>query len=73
MDSRTTLISATAASLCFILCICMTNGQLQRFIEPAQSDGSVSFITIGDWGRRGDYNQSVVAYQVWNILIIYHN
>lgn len=42
----------------------VSNGELQRFIEPAKSDGSVSFIVIGDWGRRGSFNQSIVAYQV---------
>nr|ABW82639.1 purple acid phosphatase 17 PM [Brassica napus]ABW82641.1 purple acid phosphatase 17 PM [Brassica napus] len=69
MNSRRSLTSATAATMSFLLYICttvvVTNGELQRFIEPAKSDGSVSFITIGDWGRRGDFNQSKVAHQVW--------
>lgn len=83
MDSHRSLMSSTS-TLCLLLCIyasfvVVSNGELQRFIEPAKSDGSVSFIVIGDWGRRGSFNQSIVAYQVlvskiiiiWNILIIY--
>ncbi|CAL9221246.1 unnamed protein product [Arabidopsis halleri] len=71
MDSRRSLMSATA-SLCLLLSIFTTfvvvsNGELQRFIEPAKSDGSVSFIVIGDWGRRGSFNQSIVAYQMGKI------
>uniref|UniRef100_A0A1J3FSQ8 Purple acid phosphatase n=1 Tax=Noccaea caerulescens TaxID=107243 RepID=A0A1J3FSQ8_NOCCA len=71
MDSRRSLMSVTAASLCFLSCICATvvvsNGELQRFVEPAKGDGTVSFITIGDWGRRGSFNQSAVAYQMGKI------
>ncbi|XP_009145976.1 purple acid phosphatase 17 [Brassica rapa] len=71
MNSRRSLTSATAATMSFLLYICttvvVTNGELQRFIEPAKSDGSVSFITIGDWGRRGDFNQSKVAYQMGRV------
>ncbi|XP_010487676.1 PREDICTED: purple acid phosphatase 17-like [Camelina sativa] len=55
-----------------ILYICATlvvvsNGEPQRFIEPAKSDGSVNFLVIGDWGRRGSFNQSVVAYQMGRV------
>lgn len=71
MSSRISLTSATVATLCFLLYICTTtNGELPRFIEPAKSDGSVNFITIGDWGRRGDFNQSKVAYQVYGAHFI---
>lgn len=70
-SGRRSLMSATA-SLSLLLCIFTTfvvvsNGELQRFIEPAKSDGSVSFIVIGDWGRRGSFNQSLVAYQMGKI------
>ncbi|KAL1202705.1 Purple acid phosphatase 17 [Cardamine amara subsp. amara] len=71
MDSRQSLKSVTS-TLCLLWCICATfvvvsNSELQRFIEPAKSDGSVSFIVIGDWGRRGSFNQSIVAYQMGKV------
>ncbi|XP_002527552.2 purple acid phosphatase 8 [Ricinus communis] len=38
--------------------------KLQRFEQPLKPDGSLSFLVIGDWGRRGLYNQSEVALQM---------
>ncbi|XLU81427.1 hypothetical protein S245_004847, partial [Arachis hypogaea] len=38
--------------------------KLQRFTQPCKSDGSLHFLVVGDWGRRGEYNQSEVAYQL---------
>ncbi|GAV59393.1 Metallophos domain-containing protein [Cephalotus follicularis] len=38
--------------------------ELQRFEEPSKPDGSLSLLVVGDWGRRGRYNQSNVAYQM---------
>ncbi|XP_073148102.1 purple acid phosphatase 8-like isoform X2 [Henckelia pumila] len=35
-----------------------------RFEHPAKSDGSLSIMVVGDWGRRGHYNQSDVAHQM---------
>ncbi|CAM8936380.1 unnamed protein product [Rhodiola kirilowii] len=44
--------------------IAFSFGGLQRFEHPAKSDGSLSFLVIGDWGRRGLYNQSEIANQM---------
>ncbi|KAK9691801.1 hypothetical protein RND81_09G220900 [Saponaria officinalis] len=52
-----------------MLCVCMvfilngklTNAYLQRFREATKDDGSLSFLVIGDWGRHGAFNQSLVA------------
>lgn len=41
-----------------------THAELQRFEQPAKTDGKLSFLVLGDWGRRGDFNQSEVAHQV---------
>ncbi|KVH96382.1 hypothetical protein Ccrd_001534 [Cynara cardunculus var. scolymus] len=41
--------------------------ELQRFEHPVKSDGSLSFLVVGDWGRRGLYNQSNVAYQMGDV------
>ncbi|PON79273.1 Acid phosphatase, type [Parasponia andersonii] len=40
------------------------SSELQKFNQPTKDDGSMSFLVIGDWGRRGDYNQSQVAFQM---------
>lgn len=34
---------------------------------PTKPDGSLSFLVVGDWGRNGEYNQSVVAQQMGRI------
>ncbi|CAA3014714.1 purple acid phosphatase 3-like [Olea europaea subsp. europaea] len=40
------------------------NAELQRFDHPAKADGSLSILVVGDWGRKGKYNQSQVASQM---------
>ncbi|EEF28607.1 purple acid phosphatase 17 [Ricinus communis] len=52
---------------CFGLLLVSTHGDLQRFDHPAKSDGSLSFLVVGDWGRRGAFNQSRVALQMGRI------
>ncbi|XP_026421065.1 purple acid phosphatase 7-like isoform X1 [Papaver somniferum] len=42
-------------------------GELQRFKHPMKEDGSLSFLVVGDWGRRGSYNQCHVAHQMGRI------
>lgn len=37
---------------------------LQRFEHAAKDDGSLSLLVVGDWGRRGGFNQSEVALQM---------
>lgn len=50
----------------FLCAVCMSvSAELRRFEHPVvKPDGSLSFLAIGDWGRRGDYNQSQIAHQV---------
>ena len=38
--------------------------ELERLEHPAKDDGSLSLLVIGDWGRKGTFNQSMVADQV---------
>lgn len=40
------------------------SAELQRLTHAPKNDDSLSFLVLGDWGRKGDYNQSDVAYQV---------
>ena len=49
---------------CFLLCFLSVTAVLQRLEHPAKADGSLSLVVIGDWGRKGTYNQSEVAAQV---------
>lgn len=51
--------------------IWMVVGDLQRFQPPTKPDGSLSVLVIGDWGRKGDYNQSLLATQVCIYINIY--
>ncbi|KAJ9162590.1 hypothetical protein P3X46_022351 [Hevea brasiliensis] len=42
--------------------------ELLRFQHPPKSPhGSLSFLVLGDWGRRGAFNQSLVALQMGRI------
>ncbi|XP_050215708.1 purple acid phosphatase 17 [Mercurialis annua] len=52
---------------CFGLFLVSAYGALQKFEQQPKNDGSVSFLVIGDWGRRGGYNQSQVAFQMGRI------
>lgn len=37
------------------------NAELKKIKHPVKDDGSLSFLAVGDWGRKGWYNQSIVA------------
>ncbi|KAJ8510353.1 hypothetical protein OPV22_000787 [Ensete ventricosum] len=43
------------------------SAELQRFERPAKADGSLSLLVVGDWGRKGQFNQSQVAAQMGKI------
>ncbi|PPR91479.1 hypothetical protein GOBAR_AA29204 [Gossypium barbadense] len=43
------------------------SSEFQRFQHPVKADGSLSFLVIGDWGRKGAYNQSQVALQMGKV------
>ncbi|GAV59389.1 Metallophos domain-containing protein [Cephalotus follicularis] len=53
------------ASVC--LCLVSSLAELQRFTQQAKANGSLSFLVVGDWGRKGLYNQSQVAYQMGSV------
>ncbi|XP_048499206.1 purple acid phosphatase 3 [Beta vulgaris subsp. vulgaris] len=40
------------------------NAKLPRLEHATKEDGSLSFLVIGDWGRKGAFNQSLVATQM---------
>ncbi|KAK4488945.1 hypothetical protein RD792_004736 [Penstemon davidsonii] len=41
--------------------------EFPKFKQPIKGDGTLSFLVVGDWGRRGDFNQSEVAFQMGKI------
>ena len=46
-------------------CLVGSNAELRCFKhKPKHDDGSLNFLVIGDWGRKGFYNQTLVAHQV---------
>lgn len=51
-------------AIMFGLGILHASAELQRFTHTPKNDGSLNFLVVGDWGRKGDYNQSDVALQV---------
>ncbi|XWS69457.1 hypothetical protein CRYUN_Cryun04dG0180900 [Craigia yunnanensis] len=55
-----TLVSTLLLGLLSVSCL----SELQRFEHAVKPDGSLSFLVVGDWGRRGLYNQSEVALQM---------
>lgn len=40
------------------------NAKLTKFKEATKQDGSLSLLVIGDWGRKGAFNQTLVATQM---------
>ncbi|XP_059308860.1 purple acid phosphatase 8-like [Lycium ferocissimum] len=57
------IIFLASFGLCFLLCA----AEFPYFKQSVKADGSLSFLVIGDWGRRGLYNQTDVAYQMGEI------
>ncbi|KAG9147343.1 hypothetical protein Leryth_021420 [Lithospermum erythrorhizon] len=62
------LVCTTSIVLLFLLFINTLHiiiAELPRFERKRNGeDGSLSFLVVGDWGRRGEYNQSRVAHQM---------
>lgn len=51
-----------------IASVSVASAELQRFDHPSvKADGSLSLLVIGDWGRKGTYNQSHVAFQMGRV------
>ncbi|KAJ6807594.1 purple acid phosphatase 3-like [Iris pallida] len=56
------LVAAMASST-----VPFSSAALPRFEQPIKSDGSLSLLAVGDWGRNGTFNQSRVAFQMGRI------
>nr|ACF83484.1 unknown [Zea mays] len=57
-----TVIVAAAASL--LLLLAPSAAELARVEHPPKNDGSLAILAVGDWGRRGQFNQTLVAQQM---------
>ncbi|KAK4486186.1 hypothetical protein RD792_008855 [Penstemon davidsonii] len=57
--------------LWFVISVCSylhTNlAELPKFNQPTKGDETLRFLVVGDWGRKGDFNQSQVAFQMGRI------
>ncbi|XP_010551230.1 PREDICTED: purple acid phosphatase 4 [Tarenaya hassleriana] len=50
-----------------LISVTKLEAELTRIERSPKSDGSISFLVVGDWGRHGLYNQSQVALQMGRI------
>ncbi|XP_072085959.1 uncharacterized protein [Arachis hypogaea] len=62
--SKSFLLFTIIVVISFGLWVLYASAELQRFTQICKSDGSLDFLVVGDWGRRCEYNQSEVAYQL---------
>ncbi|GMJ13353.1 hypothetical protein like AT1G25230 [Hibiscus trionum] len=60
LSQETTLPTLLLLGLLSFCCL----AELPRFEHAAKPDGSLGFLVVGDWGRKGLYNQSHVALQM---------
>jgi tartrate-resistant acid phosphatase type 5 len=52
----------------FSVLVSVALSDLTRIEHPLKNDESLALLVIGDWGRKGNYNQSLVAEQVLKVF-----
>ncbi|KAJ9135670.1 hypothetical protein P3X46_032823 [Hevea brasiliensis] len=62
--SKLMVLSLILSALLVFNIIYLSAAELQLFQHAAKADGSLSLLVLGDWGRKGAYNQSQVALQM---------
>lgn len=60
----TPLLLVAAASSLLLLLVAPSAAELTRVEHPPKTEGSLAILAVGDWGRRGQFNQTLVAQQV---------
>lgn len=50
-----------------IAIVSASSGGLPKFEHPIKGDGTLDLLVVGDWGRKGLYNQSQVAFEMGRI------
>ena len=56
--------AALLVSAMLLLLLSPATAELQRVQHAPKDDGSLTVLAVGDWGRGGQYNQTLVADQV---------
>ncbi|RRT81891.1 hypothetical protein GW17_00034693 [Ensete ventricosum] len=56
--------SCEIMALALVLSLVSSSAELQKLEHSIKNDGSLSLLVIGDWGRKGEFNQTHVATQV---------
>ncbi|EES09904.1 purple acid phosphatase 4 [Sorghum bicolor] len=56
-------IVAAAAALLLLL-VAPSAAELTRVEHPPKTEGSLAILAVGDWGRKGQFNQTLVAQQM---------
>ena len=59
---RAGIVAAAAALL--LLLVAPSAAELTRVEHPPKTEGSLAILAVGDWGRKGQFNQTLVAQQV---------
>uniref|UniRef100_A0A1D1XFG4 Purple acid phosphatase n=1 Tax=Anthurium amnicola TaxID=1678845 RepID=A0A1D1XFG4_9ARAE len=67
MAAKLQAVAVLLAVMGLNFCCLSSLAELPRLEHPAGGDGSVSLLVVGDWGRRGLYNQSEIAVQMGRI------
>ncbi|GER45553.1 purple acid phosphatase 17 [Striga asiatica] len=68
VDKKITMVNLVWFCLAAILLFSYEiSAKLHIFEQPTKGDGTVKFLVIGDWGRKGEFNQSQVAFQMGRI------
>ncbi|TVU47791.1 hypothetical protein EJB05_07400 [Eragrostis curvula] len=65
-DSAAVAEVLTVLAVAALLCA-PAIAELTRLEHPAKDDGTVSLLVVGDWGRKGTFNQSRVAEQMGRV------
>ncbi|PWZ53963.1 hypothetical protein Zm00014a_009198 [Zea mays] len=71
--SRSATVPAAASFFALVavapllLCCAPAAAELARLEHPAKDGGSLSLLVVGDWGRKGTFNQSRVAHQMGRV------
>jgi tartrate-resistant acid phosphatase type 5 len=57
-------MASVALLVSALLLLSPAEAELQRVQHAPKEDGSLTVLAVGDWGRGGQYNQTLVAEQV---------
>lgn len=69
--SKNSMVLCFLVAIVFVISSASASTRLKKFNHPTKGDGTLNFLVIGDWGRRGTYNQSHVARHVNTISLLF--